>query len=270
MELIIPLGGGHLLMIDGGSPSLDSAEHLADEFSNWLAAGCPIPEFEHDKDVWPVDPLTNVCVYLESRPATLKNLLIIKQRPGIDTSIGVLKKSMDLVPTSISENMTYAKARVCCGEVNGVEHGVFSGKVTGAELGDLMRTRGAFYVPTLTVWNRGGPRGVANPMANLQLLHQQGVKIALGTDTYGRIEPGISTVRELELMVQAGLTPAAALQATTQHAAEHLGLARDLGTLERGKIADLLIVDGDPLTNIAAMRNVRIVVQSGRVVHTID
>ena len=154
---------------------------------------------------------------------------------------------------------------------DGLEHGVFLGQIVGNDLGNLMQTRGTFYVPTLTVWNTfGGAQRVAKPKANLQPLYRQGVKIAVGTDTFGKIEPGVSTVRELELMVEAGLSAGDVIQAATQNAAEHLGLGKDLGTVEPGKLADLIIVDGDPLKDISSLHKVKIVVQSGRVVHNAD
>jgi imidazolonepropionase-like amidohydrolase len=71
-------------------------------------------------------------------------------------------------------------------------------------------------------------------------------------------------------MVEAGLSPKDVLQAATRNAAEHLGLAKDLGTVEPGKLADLIIVDGDPIQDISSLRNVKIVIQSGRVVHKVD
>jgi imidazolonepropionase-like amidohydrolase len=154
---------------------------------------------------------------------------------------------------------------------DGLEHGVFLGRIMGSEVAELMKTRGTFYVPTLTVWQTfGGATRVANPMANLQFLHRQGVRIAVGTDTFGSIEPGVSTIGELEWMVEAGLSPKDVLQAATLNAAEHLGLAKDLGTVEPGKLADLIIVDGDPIQDISSLRNVKIVIQSGRVVHKVD
>jgi imidazolonepropionase-like amidohydrolase len=157
-----------------------------------------------------------------------------------------------------------------------VQRGVIKGERissigSGSEVADLMKTRGTIYVPTLTVWQTfGGATRVANPMANLQFLHRQGVRIAVGTDTFGSIEPGVSTIGELELMVEAGLSPSDVLQAATRNAAEHLGLANDLGTVEPGKLADLIIVDGDPIQDISSLHNVKIVVQSGRIVHKVD
>ena len=71
-------------------------------------------------------------------------------------------------------------------------------------------------------------------------------------------------------MVEAGLPTHDVIEAATRNAAEHLGLAKDLGTVEPGKLADLIIVDGDPLADITALRKIVLVVQSGRVVHKVD
>jgi imidazolonepropionase-like amidohydrolase len=73
---------------------------------------------------------------------------------------------------------------------------------------------------------------------------EAGVRIATGTDS--GVTPHGRNLRELALMVEGGMTPAAALVATTSSAADLLGVSDDLGTVEPGKIADLVIVDGDP------------------------
>ena len=73
---------------------------------------------------------------------------------------------------------------------------------------------------------------------------EAGVRIAMGTDS--GITPHGQNLRELGLMVECGMTPAAALEATTRSAAELMGLGRDLGTLEAGKLADLVVLEGDP------------------------
>ena len=66
----------------------------------------------------------------------------------------------------------------------------------------------------------------------------------MGTDS--GVTPHGRNLRELELMVAGGMTPAAALEATTRSAAQLLGVDRDLGTIEEGKVADLVVVGGDP------------------------
>jgi imidazolonepropionase-like amidohydrolase len=92
-------------------------------------------------------------------------------------------------------------------------------------------------------------------------MHRRGVTIVAGTDVG---VPGHSLPRELELYVQAGLTPLEALQAATLVPARALGRDRELGTVAAGKRADLLVVDGDPLADIHALRKVRLVVARGR------
>jgi imidazolonepropionase-like amidohydrolase len=75
-------------------------------------------------------------------------------------------------------------------------------------------------------------------------------------------------IRELELYVQAGLTPLQAIQSATVVSARAMGMDRDTGTVEPGKRADLILVRGDPLTNISDLRKVSKTVTNGRVYET--
>ena len=84
--------------------------------------------------------------------------------------------------------------------------------------------------------------------------------IVAGSDT-GLIGYGVD--RELELYVQAGLTPMAAIQTATLNAARAMRLERESGTVEAGKRADLVLVEGDPLVNISDLRRVVKVVRAG-------
>lgn len=95
------------------------------------------------------------------------------------------------------------------------------------------------------------PGQLSMAQRNLKKLWEAGVKVAFGSDTGppARFQ-GYFEHRELELMTQAGLKPAEALQAATRNAAECLGIARDFGTLEKGKRADLIVLDADPLKDI--------------------
>ncbi len=90
-----------------------------------------------------------------------------------------------------------------------------------------------------------------------------GVKIAFGTDS--AVSPHGLNAQEFKLMVDLGMNPAAALRAATQNAADLLGLAKTVGTLEAGKQADVIAVSGDPLTNIRTMETVRFVMKGGEV-----
>jgi imidazolonepropionase-like amidohydrolase len=92
-----------------------------------------------------------------------------------------------------------------------------------------------------------------------------GGRIVTGTDAPA-VTPGISLHREMEFLVDMGLTPMQAIMAATKTGAEYLGTAKDLGTIEQGKLADLIIVDGDPLRNIRDTRKIVGVVKDGEVV----
>ena len=76
-------------------------------------------------------------------------------------------------------------------------------------------------------------------------------------------EPGRAYQRELELLVEAGLTPLEAITAGTLYNAQFFGIDNRLGTLEAGKTADLILIDGDPSRDIALMRNVKHVMLNG-------
>jgi Tol biopolymer transport system component/imidazolonepropionase-like amidohydrolase len=95
-------------------------------------------------------------------------------------------------------------------------------------------------------------------------LAQAGVKIVAGTDA-PNIPQGVGMHAELALYVRGGLTPFEALQAATINAIEALGAGADLGTVEAGKLADLLIIEGDPLVDVKNARNIRTVIKNGQV-----
>jgi hypothetical protein len=91
-------------------------------------------------------------------------------------------------------------------------------------------------------------------------LHRAGVPIVAGTD---QTVPGYSLYREIELYVQAGFTPMEAIQAATIVPARVMGLDEELGTVEAGKRADVIIVDGNPLESIHNIRKVEFVISNG-------
>ena len=89
--------------------------------------------------------------------------------------------------------------------------------------------------------------------------------ILVGTDepVYGLLLPGFAYHRELQAMVHAGLPPAVVLKAATINGARALGVADQLGSIEAGKRADLYIANGNPLDDIKAARDVRLVIKAG-------
>ena len=96
----------------------------------------------------------------------------------------------------------------------------------------------------------------------VKVLHDHGIPVVAGTDMGF---PGTSLARELELYVQGGLTPMQALQTATIDAARAMNAAPRAGSLDAGKQADLLIIDGDPLRQIRDIRRVQLVVKDGQV-----
>jgi imidazolonepropionase-like amidohydrolase len=145
--------------------------------------------------------------------------------------------------------------------VDSIEHGCYLAEQP--ELLDQMAARGIFFVPTFAVYDyhRKSPQPHVRERAwALKERHDEslrralavGVRIAAGTDAGGHGHP--PNAIELECLVRAGMTPLQALQAATGRAAECLGLERDIGTVEKGKLADLVVVDGDPLADIACLR----------------
>jgi imidazolonepropionase-like amidohydrolase len=92
-------------------------------------------------------------------------------------------------------------------------------------------------------------------------LHRAGLTIVAGTD---QVVPGHSLRREIELYVQAGFTPMEAIQAATIVPARVMKIDKDVGTVEAGKFADLILVEGNPLDRIANIRNTKFVITNGR------
>ena len=90
-------------------------------------------------------------------------------------------------------------------------------------------------------------------------LDEHGVQIVAGTDSL----PGFTLHRELELYVRAGIPAARVLQIATRDAARVMGRSKELGTIAPGKLADLVLVDGDPTQDISAIRNTDRVVKDG-------
>ena len=114
---------------------------------------------------------------------------------------------------------------------------------------------------------REGRVEMARQMEFIGLARKGGVKIAAGTDvTMPYVVPGAGLHGELKLLVDSGLTPMEALVAATGQAAELLGQQNVLGTVEKGKMADMVILDADPLEDITNVQHISAVLKSGEVV----
>jgi imidazolonepropionase-like amidohydrolase len=166
--------------------------------------------------------------------------------------------------------------------LNGVHNSVEAGVDTiehGNYIADedlkTMVARGIFYVPTIFVGEyvaQGRAAEGAPVWLKMIQIHEDtfrramkaGVKIAFGTDA-GGFDWKINPAKEFSSMVKFGMTPAQAIRSATVTAAELLGMQDSLGTIEPGKLADIVAVPADPLADIGAMEKVDFVMKAGGV-----
>jgi imidazolonepropionase-like amidohydrolase len=147
---------------------------------------------------------------------------------------------------------------------DGLEHGIMDHELNGVRVIELLLQNRASYVPTLWLLTFE-ETAAAVRYANLKRIADAGVRIALGSDTfcgYGKF--GENTIVEAERASAAGIAPEKVLKMATKDAAEHLGTDA-LGTIATGKLADLLLLDGDPRADITALRKVVMVVKDGTI-----
>jgi imidazolonepropionase-like amidohydrolase len=127
---------------------------------------------------------------------------------------------------------------------------------------------GLYWVPTLELWHNVQSSLGQQAVSNLRRFVASGGLVALGTDYAGydaEFDLGLP-IRELEWMQEAGMTPMQIIVAATRNAAYVCNLDRELGTIEAGKIGDILVVNGDPLQDIHALQDVRTVIHNGQVI----
>jgi imidazolonepropionase-like amidohydrolase len=160
--------------------------------------------------------------------------------------------------------------------VDSIEHGSY---INDEDI-QLMKDRGTYLVPTLYLgdWltenyqslgltpNVIEKMKVVLPIARQNIAHafQQGVKVAFGTDA--TVYPHGMNAHEFAVMVKLGMTPLASIQAATVNAADLLGWSDRVGSLEAGKFADLIAVEGDPLADVRVLESVEFVMKGGEVV----
>ncbi len=155
--------------------------------------------------------------------------------------------------------------------VDSIEHGMY---IADADL-QTMVERGIWYVPTLYVGEyvaEGRAREGRHIWLDMVSIHaatfrkalEKHVKIAFGTDV-GGFDWDIDPAVEFPLMVKYGMTPAQAIRAATVSAAELLGMENQIGSIEPGKLADIVAVPGDPLRDVSTLEHVRFVMKGGMV-----
>jgi len=160
--------------------------------------------------------------------------------------------------------------------IDSIEHGTYVDEPTVR----LMAEKGTYMVPTMSTWDARERLAIQaglskdqmadvydrkeNSIASFKRALQAGVIIATGTDAGGSPARHGFVAREIELMVDNGMTPQAALEASTRVASELLGVQEQVGTIEVGKQADMVLIDGDPHSDIGALKNIWAVFQGGR------
>ncbi|GAP13336.1 imidazolonepropionase [Longilinea arvoryzae] len=128
--------------------------------------------------------------------------------------------------------------------------------------------QGVMWIPTLELWDRVGQGTLPSAIENTRRFVAAGGQVALGTDYGGypgAFDLGLP-VTELQRMQEAGLSPMQVIVSATRNGAVACGLENQLGTIEAGKIADLLAVSGDPSEDLTALQNVRLVMHNGVVI----
>jgi imidazolonepropionase-like amidohydrolase len=160
--------------------------------------------------------------------------------------------------------------------VDSIEHGSYINE----EDIQLMKQHGTYLVPTLYLgdWltenmttlgltpNMIEKAKIVLPLArqNIAVAFKEGVKVAFGTDA--AVYPHGLNAHEFAVMVKLGLSPLQSIQAATVNAADLLGWTDRVGTLEPGKFADIIAIDGDPLADVHVLENVRFVMKGGEVI----
>ncbi|MGB9071473.1 MAG: amidohydrolase family protein [Terriglobales bacterium] len=166
--------------------------------------------------------------------------------------------------------------------IDSIEHGTYADQESFA----LMKEHGTYLVPTVYVAYSLFQTAKQHPeqlpphiVAKIQAIepviqamftnaNRAGVKIAMGTDSFGNFRGGFTPAKELTEMVRLGMMPMDALAAATVNAADLIGDSQDIGSIEPGKFADIIAISGDPLKDISELERVGFVMKGGIVYKT--
>ena len=244
------VSGGYMLSAPDGYGSLyaTSVEDASQKVAEELQAGADLIKFS-----------------MEDGYGAARNLPLLSAE-----EIGAIVSAAHAQGRRVSAHVTeatYLKMVVDAG-VDDAAHMVWD-DIPQDLLGQMVAD-GVYVVPTLTVMEAYG--ALAGSQANLNRFVDAGGKVALGNDytdipqnNFDHFELGMP-MHEITRMLEAGMTPSQIIVAATQNAAYVCGLENELGTLEAGKLADVLVVDGNPLLDVQALASVRLVIHNGAVI----
>ncbi len=163
------------------------------------------------------------------------------------------------------------------GGIHSIEHGTFM----TPEIMELMKKHGTYMVPTISAGRFVYDKAISDPTFFPAIIrpkaievgpqiqetfgkaYKAGVKIAFGTDS--GVSPHGDNAKEFQYMVEAGMPPYEAIKSATVAASDLLRISDDYGTIEPGKMADIIAVEGDPLEDIKLLQDVRFVMKGGTV-----
>ncbi|HBD93781.1 MAG: hypothetical protein A2015_00755 [Spirochaetes bacterium GWF1_31_7] len=152
--------------------------------------------------------------------------------------------------------------------IDGIEHGVVGLPIRNDRTINLFKEKNAYFVPTLQILKLAKDQTTLEiGLTNLKKMDDKNVKIAFGTDmNCGFQAPGVTQLEEIDILSKAGFTAEKIISFITKNAAEHLGLDTIIGTVEVGKNADLILINGNPLLDISQLNKIDTVLKNGSIV----
>lgn len=266
----------------------------------------PLEEVMALRDSWNTDPQSARLIsagYILTVPDGYGKMPVTSPADARQKVLDELAAGVNLIKLAMEDGYagTYGLPRLSGEELDTIistahEHGVLvSGHVTQAKYLEILVEAGVddiahvpydivstdawkqmvakniYMTPTFTVY-RNFKAPISICVDNLRNFVAQGGKVALGNDYGGgpgEFELGIP-MYEIQKMSEAGMTPMQIIVASTLNAAHISGVDEQLGTLEAGKIADILVVQGDPLENLDALKNIQLVIHEGIIIRSAD
>ena len=206
---------------------------------------------------------------------TARGMTVEEMRAAIEEANNVGKKSM-----AHAQGSNGIKNAILAG-ISSIEHGYH----LTDEIIELMLARDVFLVPTLAAVHhivehgleagipeygvRKAKEGQQAHLASFRKALEAGIKIAMGTDAATPFNYHGKNALEFELMVEAGMSPEDAIYSATRLGAELIGILDKVGTLEKAKLADIIVVEGDPLQDIRVLQSIdkiKMVMKNGEIV----